>query len=286
MNSIIDVKDGEEEDRFLIRPSNKEKIQKIVFLFYITIMAYILIQFLEVFPLQTSTKKMVFRIISNVSMALPCIKMAYTILMYKVWDSSSEDFRKLEILQCAKALVDLVLMMFVIQEWRSKKFQMTSEKTGSAILISYVLFLSQILSEDFESGSITAILSGGILTKTVTIIEEKQFQKFQSLLKIAIDFISRGIPDVSAKKDILKALEVVFPVFFISFFVMIIIGIFMKFEKKLLKNFKLPRKILTVACGLILFLLSFFVFEKGIDMAKELGQKPFLSSRFLSFRFR
>ncbi|CAD26275.1 hypothetical protein [Encephalitozoon cuniculi GB-M1] len=279
MSCSMDVQKSEEnESRFLIRDNNKRKLQKIVSIFYATIMMYMGVACIDAFSkfIDYELLCVIYLSISGVFVALPCINVVAEVVA-EAWALSTEDLEKSNVLRCVKMVLDLVVIGLITKEWWKKSLlykRIGPQMTSRIILAVHTILLSQTILSDLESASLTAILSGALMMVATKIIEErKKFKELNSLLRTIIGFISHGVPK-SFQKEVSAALESILPVFVIASLAVIVSGILMKLERKCMKNIKLPRKTLLFIYGIILILLALYIAndgkKKSIDIINDL----------------
>ncbi|KMV66494.1 hypothetical protein M970_031260 [Encephalitozoon cuniculi EcunIII-L] len=279
MSCSMDVQKSEEnEGRFLIRDNNKRKLQKIVSIFYATIMMYMGVACIDAFSkfIDYELRCVIYLSISGVFVALPCINVVAEVVA-EAWALSTEDLEKSNVLRCVKMVLDLVVIGLITKEWWKKSLfykGIGPQMTSRIILAAHTILLSQTILSGLESASLTAILSGALMMVATKIIEErKKFKELNSLLRTIIGFISHGVPK-SFQKEVSAALESILPVFVIASLAVIVSGILMKLERKCMKNIKLPRKTLLFIYGIILILLALYIAndgkKKSIDIISDL----------------
>lgn len=270
MDCTIDVQEKKDNsNRFLIKSSNRRKLRKIVIFFYIAILACTIDQWVSIFStfLTDDTKGVICLVTSGIFAAIPCINITAELLS-SAWNIYMNDLEKSNILICVKAVFDFIIILGILKEWRHVyDYKMKFETSSRIVLASCALFLSQKITDDLDSSSITAILTSAMMILTINAIRKNKFENIKSALRPFIGFLSHGLP---RSTKVASSLENIVPIFLVGHLVVLASGLLLRIEKRFAKYIRLPSDKLLFVYGLMLFILALYISKEGEEMAMNI----------------
>ncbi|KAG5859392.1 hypothetical protein KMI_07g12360 [Encephalitozoon hellem] len=272
MNCAVDIQEKEQDsNRFLIKSNNKQKLRNIMIYFYIAILASTTNSWVNIFSeiLADETKDITCLVVSWIFASLPCINMV-TELLSSIWSLVMKDIEKENVLKCVKALFDLVVILHILNESRRVTTYKVKQKTTPKIVIaSYFLLMSQRITDDLDSSTITVIVTSVMMILGMNVIRKEKFGYLKSSMKHFIDFLVYCFSP-STQRRVIPYLENIIPTLLIGYLIILASGILIYLEERLVKCIVLPRDRLLFAYGIILFMLALYISKEGKDMAIDI----------------
>ncbi|AFN82741.1 hypothetical protein EROM_031190 [Encephalitozoon romaleae SJ-2008] len=189
------------------------------------------------------------------------------------------DLEKSSLLMFVKAVFHFIVILRIIKEWNHvPDYKMNFETVSKIVLASYVLLLSQKITDDLDSSSITSILISTMMMLAINAIRKKKFESMESVLRPFIDFLSHGLSE-STQKKVSSSLENIIPVFLVGHLVVLASGLLLGIEKRFTKYVRHPRDKLLFVYGLILFILGFYISNVGEEIAINIIEKAASNGR-------
>ncbi|WEL38283.1 hypothetical protein PFJ87_03g01430 [Encephalitozoon hellem] len=272
MNCAVDIQEKEQDsNRFLIKSNNKQKLRNIMIYFYIAILASTTNSWVNIFSeiLADETKDIICLVVSWIFASLPCINMV-TELLSSIWNLVMKDIEKENVLKCVKALFDFVVILHILNESRRvPTYRVKQETTPKIVIASYFLLMSQRITDDLNSSTITVIVTSVMMILGMNVIRKEKFGYLKSSMKHFIDFLVYCFSS-STQRRVIPYLGNIIPTLLIGYLIILASGILIYLEDRLVKCIVLPRDRLLFAYGIILFMLALYISKEGEDMAIDI----------------